>query len=131
MESLLGARRAAFPLVPKAPRAPLTTCNVGGDLLLGLARIHAGARARSPAARYTALTLPPLPLPVLVALVVLAVAAGLWVGARAGRRLSAAPEEGESRDRAKPIGARAREAATRGFIRVWRWNRDRKKKQRQ
>lgn len=66
-----------------------------------------------------------LPLPVLILLVVAAVIAGLWVGARAGDRLEASREDGKK----KTLGARAREAATSGVVRLWKWNRARKKKQ--
>jgi hypothetical protein len=67
-----------------------------------------------------------LPLPVLVLLVVAAVIAGLWVGARAGDRLEASKDE---RKKGKSLGARARDAATSGVVRLWKWNRARKKKQ--
>jgi hypothetical protein len=66
-----------------------------------------------------------LPLYVLILLVVAAVVAGLWVGARAGNRLEAAKEDGK---KGKTIGARVREAATSGVVKLWKWNRARKKK---
>ncbi len=64
-----------------------------------------------------------LPLPVLVALVVLAILAGLYLGHRAGK---AVPRAG-SREGGKTLAARAREAATAGFVKAWKWNRARKK----
>jgi hypothetical protein len=66
-----------------------------------------------------------LPWPVLVLLVVAAVIAGLWVGARAGSRLQASEDDNKK----KSLGTRAREAATSGVIRLWKWNRARKQKQ--
>ena len=66
-----------------------------------------------------------LPVSVLILLVVAAVIAGLWVGARAGSRIEAAKDEGK---KAKTIGARVREAATSGVVSLWKWNRSRKKK---
>jgi hypothetical protein len=67
-----------------------------------------------------------LPLPILVLLVLAAVIAGLWVGARAGNRLEASKEEGK---KGKTLGARARELAGSGVVRLWKWNRARKQKQ--
>jgi hypothetical protein len=64
-----------------------------------------------------------LPLPVLVALVVLAIVAGLYLGYRAG---NAVPRAG-SRSDGKTLGARARGAATSGFVRLWKWSRARKR----
>ena len=67
-----------------------------------------------------------LPLPVLVLLILAAVAAGLWVGNRAGKQLEASRDDDK---KGKTLGARARSAATSGVIRLWKWNRDRKKKE--
>jgi hypothetical protein len=66
-----------------------------------------------------------LPVPLLILLVVAAVIAGLWVGARAGSRLEAAKEDGK---KGKTIGTRMREAATSGVVKLWKWNRARKNK---
>lgn len=63
-----------------------------------------------------------LPLPVIIALIVAAVAFGLWVGNRAGKSLP-----GEEGGKKKTIGARVRDAATSGVIKAWKWNRKRKK----
>ena len=63
-----------------------------------------------------------LPLPVVIALIVAAIAFGLWVGNRAGKILPS--DEGAKK---KTIGARVRSAATSGVIKLWKWNRDRKK----
>jgi hypothetical protein len=63
-----------------------------------------------------------LSLPLLLLLVAAAIVAGLVIGAAAGRRVD------KPADR-KTIGARVRTAATDGFVRLWKWNRDRKKKQ--
>ncbi len=62
-----------------------------------------------------------LPIWLLVVLIALAVGVGLWVGGRAGHELEA------RRDEAKPLGTRVRDAATRGVVSLWRWNRKRKK----
>jgi hypothetical protein len=62
-----------------------------------------------------------LSLPILLLLVAGAIVAGLVIGAAAGRRSD------KPADR-KTIGARVRTAATDGVVRVWKWNRDRKKK---
>ena len=67
-----------------------------------------------------------MPTALLVLLIVLAVAGGLYVGFSAGQQrplTQARP--------AKSIGARAREAATKGALSLWRWNRARKKKARE
>lgn len=64
-----------------------------------------------------------LPLPLLIALIVLAIAAGLYLGHRAGK---AVPRAG-SRNDGKGLGTRAREAATSGVVRLWKWNRARKR----
>ena len=67
-----------------------------------------------------------LPLPLLILLILAAVAAGLWVGGRAGKQLEASEDE---KSKGKSLGARARSAATNGIIRLWKWNRGRKKKE--
>lgn len=64
-----------------------------------------------------------LPLPVLIVLIVAAIAAGLYLGHRAGK---AVPRAG-SRTDDKTLGKRARDAATSGVVRLWKWNRARKK----
>jgi hypothetical protein len=64
-----------------------------------------------------------MPTALLVLLIVLAVAGGLYVGHLAGQQR---PLEG-SKPR-KSLGERARNAATQGALSVWRWNRARKKK---
>jgi hypothetical protein len=66
-----------------------------------------------------------MPTAVIVLLVVLAIAGGLYVGHLAGQQR---PLEG-SRPR-KSLGERARSAATQGALGLWRWNRARKKKAR-
>jgi hypothetical protein len=65
-----------------------------------------------------------LPLPLLVVLIVAAVIAGLWLGNRAGKALPPDRRDGKP---AKPIGARIRGAATDGIVKLWKWNRARKK----
>lgn len=67
-----------------------------------------------------------MPNALLVLLIVLAVAGGLYIGHLAGRQhpLEAA------KNPPKSIGQRARDAATQGALGVWRWNRARKKKAR-
>lgn len=67
-----------------------------------------------------------MPTALLVLLIVLAVAGGLYVGHLAGqqRPLAAANKPPKS------IGQRARDAATQGALGLWRWNRARKKKAR-
>lgn len=67
-----------------------------------------------------------MPTAVLVLLVILAVAGGLYLGFRAGQQRTAVDE----RPAAKSLGARAREAATQGAFSLWKWNRARKKKAR-
>ena len=67
-----------------------------------------------------------LPLPLIVALIVAAVALGLWVGHRAGK-LMPADEDGKK----KTIGARIRSAATGGVIKLWKWNRARERKKKE
>jgi len=61
----------------------------------------------------------------LVSLIVLAVAGGLYLGYNAGKQRPLAGDTPR-----KTIGARARETATKGVLGVWRWNRTRKKKAR-
>lgn len=68
-----------------------------------------------------------MPTALLVVLVVLAVAVGLYLGARASQ---ARPQQVPGRAAPKGIGTRARDAATRGVVELWRWNRARKKKAR-
>jgi hypothetical protein len=68
-----------------------------------------------------------MPTALLVLLVVLAVAGGLYVGHLAGRQQ---PRPMEGTKPPKSLGERAREAATRGAVGLWRWNRARKKKAR-
>lgn len=66
-----------------------------------------------------------LPLPLLVVLIVAAVIAGLWLGNRAGKAL---PTERRKDGKAGPtLAARARGAATSGIVKLWKWNRARKK----
>ncbi len=64
-----------------------------------------------------------LPLPLLIVLVVLAVAAGLYLGHRAGK---AVPRAG-SRQGGKTLAGRAREAVGAGVVKLWKWNRARKR----
>ncbi len=64
-----------------------------------------------------------MPIALLVLLVVLAVAGGLYVGHAAGRLRPAASERPR-----KSLGTRARETATRGALGLWKWNRARKNK---
>lgn len=66
-----------------------------------------------------------LPTPLLVVLVVAAIVLGLWLGHRAGKTV---PRAGGPDGDRKTLGARAREAATGGVVRLWKWNRARKKK---
>lgn len=66
-----------------------------------------------------------MPTPLLVLLIVLAVAGGLYVGFTASQHRSVAEKRPP-----KSIGTRAREAATRGAVSLWRWNRARKNKAR-
>lgn len=72
----------------------------------------------------TGVALEQLPTPLLVVLVIAAIALGLWLGHRAGRSL---PRAGGPDGDRKTLGARAREAATSGVVRLWKWNRARKK----
>ncbi len=67
-----------------------------------------------------------IPMWLLVVLVLVAIGAGLWVGHRAGE-LGPGDDPGSS----KKLGARARDAATRGVVSLWKWNRARKKKKKQ
>lgn len=64
---------------------------------------------------------------VLVALIVAAVVLGLWVGGRAHRQLQAR----DSEDKKKTVVQRATQGATRGLVGLWKWNRNRKKKDRE
>lgn len=75
--------------------------------------------------RREAAALEQLPLPVLIALIALAVGAGLYLGYRAGK---AVPRAGSREAEGKTLGARAREATTSGIVKLWKWNRARKKK---
>ncbi len=63
-----------------------------------------------------------LPFPLLIFLIVVAVIAGLWVGARANREVETRKKE------EKTIGARVRNATTGAVVSLFRWNRDRKRK---
>lgn len=74
-----------------------------------------------------------LPLPLLVALVVLAIIVGLVVGARAGRHKALDQRRRkrvQGKSAAQRMGQRARELTTSGVVRLWKWNRARKKKAR-
>lgn len=64
-----------------------------------------------------------LPLWVLIVLILAAVAAGLYLGARAGK---AVPRAGSGSDD-RSLGARARAAATGSIVKLWKWNRARKR----
>lgn len=66
-----------------------------------------------------------MPTALLVLLIVLAVAGGLYVGYVAGQ-----PRSVEGKAPPKSLGERARKAATQGALGLWRWNRARKKKAR-
>lgn len=63
-----------------------------------------------------------LPLPLLIFLIVVAVIAGLWVGARTERRVEDRKKQG------KTIATRIREAGTGAAVSLFRWNRARKRK---
>lgn len=67
-----------------------------------------------------------MPVALLVLLIVLAVAGGLFVGYSAGHKRPMTSEPAR-----KSLGERARETATKGVVGLWRWNRARKKKARQ
>lgn len=67
-----------------------------------------------------------MPTALLVLLIVLAVAGGLYLGSTAGQHRSVAAEPTR-----KGIGERARDTATKGVVGLWRWNRARKKKARE
>lgn len=67
-----------------------------------------------------------MPTALLVLLIVLAVAGGLYLGHLAGQQRPLAA----SKKPPKSIGQRARDAATQGAVGLWRWNRARKKKAR-
>lgn len=69
-----------------------------------------------------------LPFPLLVVLVILAVVVGLVVGARAGRLKAIDSKKNRGKSTAQRIGHRARELTTTGVVRLWKWNRARKKK---
>lgn len=62
-----------------------------------------------------------LPLTLLIFLIVVAVIAGLWVGARANRDVQTRREEGKS------VGTRAREGAQKAAVSFFLWNRKRKR----
>jgi len=66
-----------------------------------------------------------MPTALLVLLIVLAMAGGLYVGHLAGQ-----PRPIEGQKPPKSLGERARHAATQGALSVWKWNRARKKKSR-
>lgn len=66
-----------------------------------------------------------MPTAVLVLLIVLAIAGGLYLGFTAGQRRSLGADQPK-----KSIGTRARETATKSMLGLWRWNRARKKKSR-
>lgn len=66
-----------------------------------------------------------MPTALLVLLIVLAVAGGLYLGHLAGQQRPLAAKATH-----KSIGQRARDAATQGAVGLWRWNRARKKKAR-
>jgi hypothetical protein len=68
-----------------------------------------------------------MPTALLVLLVLLAVAGGLYLGHLAGQQR---PLDGQKAP-PKSIGARARNAASQGAVGLWRWNRARKKKARE
>ena len=65
-----------------------------------------------------------IPYPLLVILVLLAIAAGLWVGGRANHELESSHKDKSG----KSLGARARTAVTHGVVSLWKWNRQRQKK---
>jgi hypothetical protein len=66
-----------------------------------------------------------MPTSLLVLLLVLAIAGGLYLGFSAGQHRAV-----EAQKTPKSVSARAREAATKGALGLWRWNRARKKKTR-
>ena len=59
---------------------------------------------------------------------ILAVIAGLFVGARAGRIKALDRKKGEGKTMTQRVGKRARELTTAGVVRLWKWNRGRKRK---
>ncbi len=65
-----------------------------------------------------------LPTPLIIALILAAVVFGLWVGNRAGQLLPA-----DKDGKRKTIGGRLRGAATNGLVKLWKWNRNREKKE--
>ena len=80
---------------------------------------------RRPPQSYLATSVEEIPFPLLVLLIVAAVVAGLVLGAKAGKIAPASSTDGKPR---KTLGARVRGAATDGVVKLWKWNRDRKKK---
>ena len=64
-----------------------------------------------------------LPYWAIIALIVVAIGFGLWVGNRAGKLLPADEDDKKK----KTLGARARGAVTSGIIKLWKWNRVRGK----
>lgn len=68
-----------------------------------------------------------IPLPLLVLLIVAAVVAGLFLGSKAGKAVPIESKDGTKRGN-KTLGARVRGAATDGVVKLYKWNRDRKKK---
>ena len=65
-----------------------------------------------------------LPYWAIIALIVVAIGFGLWVGNRAGKLL---PADEDDKKKKKTLGARARGAVTSGIIKLWKWNRVRGK----
>jgi hypothetical protein len=66
-----------------------------------------------------------LPLSLLILLVVAAIILGLWVGNRAGSYRST-----ESRGKpGRTLGGRIRSATTGGVVKLWKWNRSRKRRE--
>ena len=85
---------------------------------------RAAGACRLPGRSYLATGVDEIPFPLLVLLIVAAVIAGLVLGAKAGKIAPATSKDGKPR---KTIGARVRGAATDGFVKLWKWNRARKK----
>jgi hypothetical protein len=79
---------------------------------------------RGPPRSYLATSVEEIPFPLLVLLIVAAVVAGLVLGAKAGKIAPASSNDGKPR---KTLGARVRGAATDGVVKLWKWNRNRKK----
>ncbi len=69
-----------------------------------------------------------MPTALLVLLIVLAIAGGLYVGHVAGQQPRRPLERGKA---PKSLSGRARDAATQGALGLWKWNRARKKKERE